>query len=412
MTDTQVAIIGGGAAGIAAAHYLHNVNVPYKLLEARPRLGGRAWTTRSSDLGFPIDLGCGWLHSADRNPWTEIATSVGFTLDKTPPPWTRPSSPVGFPLAQQKEFHQALAAFYQRLGDVAAKSHDSPASNCLLPSDPWSSLIGAVATFIAGAELNKVSAVDLHRYSDTEINWRVVEGYGSLIVAFASKLDAMLNCAVIRIDHREKRIKIETTLGVLECDRALITIPTSLLATETIEFVPPLPDKVEAASRLPLGLNNKLFLSLTHAEEFEKDSRLFGRTDTVATATYHLKPFGRPLIEAYFGGELAHSLEKAGNEAFYDFAKSELTGLLGHDFGSRIRPVGLHAWGSDIYSCGAYSYAVPGHADSRSALTSPVDGRIYFAGEACSESQFSTAHGAYLTGVAAATRIAALQSHS
>ena len=87
MTDTQVVIVGGGAAGIAAARFLHNAQAPYRLLEARPRLGGRGWTIEAG--GFPIDLGCGWLHSADRNPWSEIADATKLTLDKTPPPWTR-----------------------------------------------------------------------------------------------------------------------------------------------------------------------------------------------------------------------------------------------------------------------------------------------------------------------------------
>jgi len=408
VTDTQVAIVGGGAAGIAAAHYLHHANIFYKLLEARSRLGGRAWTITSADAGFPIDLGCGWLHSADRNPWTHVATASGFTLDKTPPPWMRDSSPVGFPLAQQKEFRRALDDYYARLDKIAENPQDAPASAALQPSNPWNGLIGAAGTYITGAELDKVSAIDLHRYADTDINWRVVEGYGDLIASLSSKLDAMLNCVVIRLDHRGKRISLETTLGTLDCDQAIVTIPTSLLAQETIEFLPALPGKMDAAAGLPLGLNSKLFLSLTHAEEFEKDSRLFGRIDMSATAAYHLRPFGRPQIEAYFGGPLAHELEAGGEAAFFDYAKRELVDLLGNTFASRIQPVALHRWGADPYSQGAYSYAVPGRADSRSTLAAPVDDRIHFAGEACSKDHFSTAHGAYLTGVAAATRIAAL----
>ena len=46
------------------------------VLEARDRLGGRAHTVRSGD--FALDLGCGWLHSADENEWTKIAATLGF----------------------------------------------------------------------------------------------------------------------------------------------------------------------------------------------------------------------------------------------------------------------------------------------------------------------------------------------
>ena len=48
------------------------------------------------------------------------------------------------------------------------------------------------------------------------------------------------------------------------------------------------------------------------------------------------------------------------------------------------------------------SYARPGHADDRAVLAAPVDDRLFFAGEACSPNFFSTAHGAYMSGIAAA----------
>ena len=46
--------------------------------------------------------------------------------------------------------------------------------------------------------------------------------------------------------------------------------------------------------------------------------------------------------------------------------------------------------------------ALPGHADDRAKLALPVDDRLFFAGEACSVNDYSTAHGAYRTGIAAA----------
>jgi len=41
-------------------------------------------------------------------------------------------------------------------------------------------------------------------------------------------------------------------------------------------------------------------------------------------------------------------------------------------------------------------------ADCRMKLAAPVDDRLFFAGEACSQHDFSTAHGGWITGVAAA----------
>jgi monoamine oxidase len=157
----------------------------------------------------------------------------------------------------------------------------------------------------------------------------------------------------------------------------------------------------------PLGLADKLFLSLEGAQEFETDSRLFGRTDRTCTGAYHFRPFGRPIIEAYFGGTCAAELEAGGEGAFHDFARAELAGLLGSDFVRRVKPLRMHSWGADPYARGSYSYALPGKADARALLAAPVEDCIFFAGEACSRHDYSTAHGAYLTGIAAAEQVLA-----
>lgn len=401
----HVIIVGAGAAGIAAARRLHDAGKRVIVLEARQRIGGRAWTT--SAAGFPVDLGCGWLHSADRNPWSDIAGNLGMQIDRTPPPWTRASLPIGFPLEDQKAFRAALDVFYDRVEEIAARGTDAPVSDALVPGDRWNALIGTVATFVAGDAWDKVSAIDLHRYADTGVNWRVTDGYGQLIARYAAGLDIALDSAVHRIDHGGRQVRVDTQRGTLEADVAIVAVPSSLIAEEAIAFAPALPEKTAAAAELPLGRDDKLFLSLAQAEEFEKDSRLFGRTDRAGTGGYHMRPFGRPLIECYFGGALAEELERGGPQASFDFAKGELVNLIGSDFAKRIAPVAGHAWGRDPFSRGAYSYAKPGGADCRSVLAAPVNGRVFFAGEACSRDDFSTAHGAYLTGIAAADAVLA-----
>src|SRR5262249_59091716 len=151
--------------------------------------------------------------------------------------------------------------------------------------------------------------------------------------------------------------------GAIMADVAIVTLPSALIAEEALAFAPALPEKIQAAAGLPLGHADKLFLALADAEEFEKDSRLFGRTDRSRTGVYHFRPFGRPQIEAYFGGPLAAKLEAGGEPAFVDFAVAELTGLLGSDFARRIRPLRLHPCGTDPFARGSYSYALPGQAD-------------------------------------------------
>jgi monoamine oxidase len=408
-SDLEVVVVGAGAAGIAAAHRLGEASVQCLVVEARPRLGGRAWTVMDGS-GFALDLGCGWLHSADRNPWSAVAEERGVTIDKTPPPWMRPSLEVGFARSDQDDFHDALGAFFTRLSRVAENEADIPAATFLDPSCRWNGLINAVGTYISGTELDRLSAKDLERYDDSGVNWRVIGGYGSLICGYGASLPIMLDCPVHAIDHRGKRLSIETAKGVIAADQVIVTIPSALIAAERIVFTPALPEKIRAAQGLPLGLDDKLFLSLDGAEEFEKDVRLFGHTDRMATGAYHFRPFGRPQIEAYFGGRLASELEANGDGAFFDFAVSELVGLLGSAFARRVKLIQIHRWGLDPFSLGSYSFALPGSADCRLTLAAPVESRLFFAGEACSTSDFSTAHGGWHTGVNAADQVIAART--
>ena len=80
----------------------------------------------------------------------------------------------------------------------------------------------------------------------------------------------------------------------------------------------------------------------------------------------------------------------------------ELTAQLGSSFRQRLKPLVSTAWARDSFARGSYSHALPGKAGARAVLAQPVEERLFFAGEACSAGSFSTAHGAYETGVAAA----------
>jgi monoamine oxidase len=403
--ETEVAIIGGGAAGIAAGRRLRAKGVDCLLLEARARLGGRAWTVNEGS--HALDLGCGWLHSADRNPWVTVAQEQGRTIDKTPPAWTRPSLPIRFPLSEQVEYRRAMSEFYGRLQAMLAKHKDVAATEGLEPGNRWNNMITAVCTFISGAELGKISARDFIDYADSEINWTIIDGYGATIAAAGKDVPTIFDCPVQRIDHSGKRLMIETAKGPILADRAIIALPSSIIAENEAWFAPALPDKTAAARGLPLGLADKLFIALAEPEEFEPNSRVFGYTDRVATASYQLRPFGRPMIECYFGGENAAALEAGGTQGFFDFAVSELTDIFGSAFARRLRPIRMHCWGADPFAHGSYSYAQPGMAACRGQLATPVDGRLFFAGEACSSGDFSTAHGAWATGVAAADAVLA-----
>jgi monoamine oxidase len=404
-SEVDVAVIGAGAAGIAAAHELAAAGLDVLLLEARDRIGGRAWTLRDGQP-CPLDLGCGWLHSADVNPWVEIAEELGFTIDKSTPPWARQMRDIGFPPEEYADFSRVSSMFWDRLEEAKDKEPDRPASDFLEPGSRWIPLIESISSYYNGAALDLVSTKDLGRYTDTGVNWRVVEGYGTLIAKYGADLPAAFNAPVSAIDHSGARVKIETPRGTINTRAAIITLPTNVLASGAVAFRPALDEKLAAASKLPLGLADKLFFRLERPEDFPNGEHLFGAIDQL-TASYAIRPRGCPIIECYFGGSLAADLEKGGTAAFESYAREQLTRQLGANVVANIRAIVSTRWQADPFAQGSYSHALPGHADDRFVLAAPVGERLFFAGEACSPEFFSTAHGAYRTGVEAARQVLA-----
>lgn len=406
MTDPDVIILGAGAAGLGAARRLAGAGVAVRVVEARNRVGGRAFTTHDPS-GLPIELGCAWLHSADENELSGLALYYGLTVDKTVPPWRIQLDGIGFPADGQAAFRAALERLFDRIYKAGNAESDQPAARLLDPGGRWNPLLDAISTYMNGVEWDRVSVRDFSNYHDSGVNWRIAEGYSSLMAALAAGIDITLECPVRLIDHSGSQVRIETPRGDLQARAVIVTVPTSVIAAGGLRFRPALPDKTDAAAALPLGLADKVYLRVDGAEEFPKDSHLYGSVDRVGTGTYHLRPFGRPFLEAYFGGQCARDLEAQGEAAFASFAIGELASLLGDGIRKRLHPVAVTAWERDPYARGSYSYALPGHADARATLATPVDGRVFFAGEACMANDFSTAHGAYRSGVAAANAVVA-----
>jgi monoamine oxidase len=405
----DVVVVGAGAAGIAAGRRLAKAGVSFVLVEARERTGGRALTL-AHELGA-LDLGCGWLHSGDRNVLTAIAEATGFELDRTPAPWQRQSGEQGISAEEQAAFRRAFSAFEARIDEQAERQAPVPASAYLEPDGRWNGLINAVFAYISGASLDCIDARDYARYEDDGVNWRVRQGYGALIAALSADLPVCLGAEALEIDHGASAVQIRTTRGDFEASAVILALPTSRYSL--LRFTPDLPGKREAAVALPLGAAEKLYFALAQPEEFPVDGHLFPRTDTMEMGTYHLRPMGNPTIEAYFGASLARGLAEAGGEAMAAYAKEELANLLGSAFPSRLTTIASSSWSTDPFAMGAYSYAKPGYADMRAVLASPVEDRLFFAGEACSRARYSTAHGAYETGHDAAEKaLAALAQRS
>ncbi|HVZ98889.1 MAG TPA: NAD(P)/FAD-dependent oxidoreductase [Caulobacterales bacterium] len=404
----DVLVLGGGAAGVAAARRLADAGASVLIVEARDRLGGRGLTNIAA--GLPLDMGCGWLHSADHNIWRAQAERMGFHVEHAPAPWNRQSGSQGFTSAEQEDFRAAFGRFQARV-DAEAEQSEARAASFFLEADcRWNPLLNAVFTYISGAALDCIDARDYARYDDSGINWRVREGYGALIAAYGAGLPVLFDAPVAELDHSGAVLRVTTAKGVLNAKAAIVTLPTSVLPR--LKLTPDLPEKRAAAEGLPLGHAEKLFFALAKPEEFPADGHWFGHIDRVDTGSYHLRPLGRPIVECYFGGNLAEQLARAGAAAMADFALQELGGLIGASAPRRLAPLAASHWATEPHALGSYSYAKPGRAEDRAVLAASVDNRVFFAGEACSRERYSTAHGAFETGVTAAEQaLSALGLH-
>lgn len=402
--EVDIAVIGAGAAGIGAARRLVAAGTRRVLvLEARKRVGGRVHTV--APAGFALDRGAEWLHSADRNPLSPIAQQLGFSVQRRPPEWTSRLSRSGETAAAAADWLATREAQAQARRKAASEVEDRSLATLLPPNGRWNQLLDATSTWGNGAELDRVSVKDYVRYDDssTNVNWRLREGYGRLFEKLAEGLPLALTTPVKRIDHSGRTIRLDTAHGTVVAARVIVTVPTSILAAEAIRFDPPLPEKLAAAAGLPLGVDNKLFISLEgELPGLGHDGYLVGSTTRRETMSYQIRPLDRPAIYCFFGGRFAATMECQGMAAMFAFAADELANLLGSDIRRRIAPLAATGWLGDPWSRGSYSYGLPGHAGDRAALAAPVDDRLFFAGEATSPNFFSTAHGAYMSGLAAA----------
>jgi monoamine oxidase len=405
MSDLDVAVIGAGAAGLAAAKTLVARGFAVQVIEARDRIGGRAHTDRSQ-YGVPIDLGCAWLHSADVNPFRAIGAELGFTIVEREPAWGRQRRIGRLSRGETAAIEQTIEEGLDAIVAAGEGGLDIAASEVLPEHAPGRPLLDAIISWIYGADPAQVSTLDGARYRDTGQNWPVVEGYGALVEAHAGDLPIRLSTPALAIDWKGRGVRIETPAGVLAARAAIVTLPTGVMADGSVRFKPALPArKLSAIEHLPLGVADKVFFRLSgKAVDLPKESFTRARHDTSRTSSIQIRPFGRDIVGCYFGGSYARELEETGTLA--EAAENDLVHALGGDIRRHLSAPKATAWYLDPHARGSYSAALPGHAHRRADLALPLADRLFFAGEACSPDFFSTCHGAHLSGIATASAVA------
>ena len=407
-SSIDIAIVGAGIAGLSAARTLIRRDVDFTLLEASRRIGGRAYTEEVMP-GLPLDLGCHWLHSANFNPFVEIADRHGFHYDSSRKPSTVFARGNWADADQRNEIKRFHDRTHKRMTALPKDGEDRAVIDMIDRDNPWAALIDYEVSLDMSHDPDAVSVRDVLAYRRTGEDWPVKEGFGALIAHCFGDVPVTLNAAVERIDWSGPTVNLVTRRGDVTAKKVIVTASTGILGGGDIRLDPQLPAwKNEAISSLPLGNHNRIYL-IFDRDVFgeELPSRVTVMDGDGAPMSIDIRPFGYNIVQGMTGGRFADWLERAGAEASADFAIEKLREAFGSSITRHVVRTLTTAWRGDPWVKGAYAAAEPGQSHQREMLARPIDDCLYFAGEACSSNSFATAHGAYWSGIEAAEAAAA-----
>jgi monoamine oxidase len=407
----DVLVVGAGVAGIAAARALHARGLTCQVLEAKDRIGGRAYTDAT---GF--DHGASWLHQANDNPLTAFAESLGFEAVDHDRLRQRLLFTEGrFATTAERSAFAAAEDHFWRVIEAAAAdgAPDRPASEAAPEGGRFDALVAHwEGAQICAAELSRMS---LHDFAATALdgpNLLLRRGLGTLVAALSEGLPIRLKAPVAQLDWGRNAVEARGPFGRIRARAAIITVSTGVLAQGGIAFTPNLPTKtLDAIHALPLGLLNKLSFPISPGTlpEFGPFASL--RRDIAGPGdrpiSWIARPYGAPVMLAFIGGSLAWELSRAGATAAEAHARAEFASVFGAEAAAALGVPIITDWGNDPAFFGSYSHAIPGAQAARRVLAEPLgDGRLIFAGEACQPRFAATVAGAWLSGEAAAQQLA------
>ena len=139
-----------------------------------------------------------------------------------------------------------------------------------------------------------------------------------------------------------------------------------------------------------------------------QDASFFHSPDAVFPTFWTSLPLRAPLLTAWVGGPKALRLSTASQPDIVRQAMDSLASMFGHRDASELEleAAYYHNWQTDPFSRGAYSYLAAGGGDARAQLAAPVEGTLFFAGEAIdTNDEAATVAGALLSGERAAREV-------
>jgi monoamine oxidase len=420
----KVLIIGAGIAGLAAARWLTARGHEVQVVEARTRIGGRLWTS-SAWPDVPLDLGASWIHGLQDNPLTALAEEIDAQLISTSYARTLTLGSDG--QAIDAEQQQSLDDWQKRLDQAIQNAQqgdrDLSLRRAVEEQLDWDELDEAeqrLVRFLLNSTIEQEYAgssdqLSAHAFDSIEEfdgdDAIFAEGYQVIVKHLGKNLRIELGQVVQEIDWSEPQVRVLTAQGEFSADQVIISVPLGVLQSGQIGFSPPLPqNKGKAIEHLGMGHFNKCYLRFAQAfwpretDWLEFIPPLDEDGQWVEWVSL-LRPTGQPILLGFNAADFAHEIESWSDAQIVDSAMARLRDM----FGAEIpEPIGyqLTRWGQDPFARGAYSFNKLGSTPAmRDDLAASLDGRLFFAGEATSRQYFATVHGAYLSGLAAATQL-------
>jgi monoamine oxidase len=398
--DVDVAIIGAGAAGIAAARRVAAAGRRFALIEAGNRIGGRCVTDTRS-FGAPFDRGAHWIRQAEMNPVVRAAAKAG--LDVYPVP-TGQRIRIGARYARESELETFLVAQLRASRAIAeaVRGKADIAAARAMPKDlaEWQSTIEfALGPFGIAKDLGDVSAMDFARLErDSEAFCR--QGYGALLAKAAEGIPVQLSTPATTIQWGDRALEVQTPKGRIGARAIIVTVSTNVLASGKIRFSPELPARhLDAAAKLKLGTYERIALDMPgNPLGLAPDELVLEQSHDVDTAALLANVGRTPLCFVDIGGRFGQTVAADGEQAMTDFALGWLSKLYGADFRKTVRSTQATQWIKDPLVLGGWSSAAPGAQLARRVLMEPLRDRVYFAGEAVHETAWGTVNGAWESG--------------
>jgi monoamine oxidase len=428
-------VIGAGAAGMIAARTLARGGRSVALLEAQDRTGGRMRGVSHPRALAPVELGAEFVHGRPAVTY-ELLREFGATVIddagdrfalndgcmqvEPDDPWEAAGALLAHAL--EREADQSVEELIAAHARHAATREAGVWARRLVAgfdaADPSLASARAIAQEWAGDA------------SAEGAQSRPLGGYTALVphleAALAPERVELHLGAVVRLVARERTsVRVVARAGEgelsLRARHVLVTIPHGVLRAApgsegAIAFEPELPPSTrEAIARIAMGPVLKVVLCFREAfwESLHdgrwRDAAFFVGDGEFPTLWTQLPVRANTLV-AWAGGPFAERLAAKTSEECKALALACASKYFGdaQAVEDAFEIAYLHDWQRDPYARGAYTYVLVGGEGAREALAAPIDGRIWFAGEATAEgSEGGTVAGALLSGLRAAREILA-----